>query len=170
MISFVTMTAGAVLLLANTTREGPTRRVADARGRFSLEVGAACQSMEDPVLGKLGGFALRCEPPAPAATLKAVAVDFPLPISLDDYVKNSTAAWERIWKIEERSETMLGGKRALRLVILQTTGADTKRLLKYFVASHQGGATVITLYAEPEAFAGRLVELEAIARSFQPGR
>jgi hypothetical protein len=148
---------------------GPPRRVQDARGRFSLEAPGEWQAIPDPVLEKLGGFALRRDQPAPAATLKAVAVDFPVPMSLEEYVGNSTSAYSAIWKVEERSKATLAGKRAVRLVMLQTLGEDTKRLLKYFVKSHRGGATVLTIAVDPAAFAGRLAEFEAIALSMKAG-
>jgi len=121
------------------------------------------------VLSRLGGLSLRRAEPAPVATLKAVAVEFPFEMDLDDYVENSTSAWKSIWKIEERSSVQLSGARAVRMVIVQETGSDVKRLLKYFVAT-QKGAVVLTLSVAPEAFAQRLPDFEAVARSLQLAR
>jgi hypothetical protein len=164
------LTAGLVLSLAAPAAADGPRRLQEGRGRFSLEAPPEWQQVEDVVLGKLGGLALRRDAPPPAATLKAVAVDFPVPSSLDEFVENSTGAYRTIWKIEERAAATLGGKKAVRMVIVQTLGADRKRLLKYFVASHPGGATVFTISVEPDAFAGRVAEFEAIAASLQFGR
>jgi len=156
------------LLAAGPSGESPQLgpRHRDGRGVFSVQVPAGWVTIEDVVFAKLGGMALRRESQPPAATLKAVAVDFPLPMSLDQYIENSTQAYQKIWKIEERSPVSLAGARAVRLVIVQTLGADTKRLLKYFVATPKG-AIVLTVSVSPEAFAGRLPEFEAIAGSLK---
>ena len=158
---------GAVLslvLAAPATADAPARRVSEGKNRFSLEVPAAWKQVEDAVLGPLGGLSFRRD--EPAATLKAVAADFPFEMDLKDYVENSTSAYRSIWTIEERASVTLGTAPAERMVIVQTIGADRKRLLKYFVA-RPGGVVVLTLGADPGAFAGSLAGFESIARSIQ---
>lgn len=162
------LVACLLLSVASPTSPSPAApgRVAEGRGRFSIELPAGWEPVEDVVFARLGGLSLRQTGPAPAATLKAVAVEFPLKIDLEEYVANSTLAYKAIWKIEERSTPQLAGARAVRLVIVQEIGPDVKRLLKYFVATEKG-AVVLTLAVTPEAFAQRLPDFEAIARSLQ---
>ncbi len=139
------------------------RRVADAAGRFGLRLPAGWDLLPDPLLDLLGGLSLK----SAGAVLKAVAVDLAPGVTLDDYVANSTAAYQSIWTVAERGESTLAGARALRLVIHQEAQGRRARLLKYFVARGAGGAVVLTFAADPEAF-GRLVPgLEAVAATLR---
>jgi hypothetical protein len=140
-------------------------RVADGRNVFSLELPTAWDNVHDAVFARLGGLSLRQAGP-PEATLKAVAVEHPFKMTLDEYIENSTIAYSEIWEVEERASVTLGGAPAVRMVIRQEIGANVTRLLKYFVATKKG-AVVITFATAPDSFAGSLAGFEAIGRTFQ---
>ena len=140
-------------------------RVTDGRQAFSLELPAEWESVEDVILAGLGGLSLRRAGP-PEATLKAVAVEHPFKMTLEDYIENSTRAYARIWKVDERTSLPLGGAPAVRMVILQEIGPNVTRQLKYYVATKKG-AIVITFGTTPEAFAASLDGFEAVARSLK---
>jgi hypothetical protein len=160
------MTSLIAGLVLSSTLAGPGS-VTDGKKVFTLELPTAWENVDDPVFSRLGGLSLRQAGP-PEATLKAVAVDHPFPMTLDEYIENSTLAYAKIWTIEERSSLTLSGAPAVRLVILQEIGPKTTRLLKYFVATKKG-AVVLTMASSPKDFASRLEGFEAIARSLKLG-
>lgn len=152
---------------------GPPRRIAESAQRFSLEVPgdwAVVPAEEDPVMARLGGLSLRRGAGPGEETLKAVAVEMRIADDVSEYADTSAGAYRSIWAVEKREDVTLAGARAVRLVVLQTIGAASTRLLKYFVALPERQAVVLTLAAPPDAFAARLEEFETIARSLQIAR
>lgn len=152
---------------------GPPRRHSETRQRFSLEVPrdwAVVPAEADPVMAKLGGISLRRGAAPREESLKAVAVEMLIADDVAEYADTSIGAYRAIWTIEQREDVTLGGARAVRLVILQSIGGATTRLLKYFVALPGKQAVVMTFAAPPDAFAGRLEAYEALARSLQLAR
>jgi len=151
-------------------KPGPPKRLSDSRERFSLEVTRDWEVVPpeaDPVMAKLGGISLARGTSPRQESLKAVAVEMLIADDLAEYVETSLGAYKSIWKIEQRGEVMLAGKKGVRLVILQTIGSATTRLLKYFVALPQKQALVMTFAAPPDAFAARLAAYEALAGSLR---
>jgi hypothetical protein len=97
-------------------------------------------------------------------TVKVVAADLQAGVTLDRYVEGSCAAWKSIWKIRESSKTTLAGERARRLVIDQTIGPATSRLLKVFVA-HAGKIYIVTCATEPAKFKAYAPRFDAVVAS-----
>lgn len=100
--------------------------------------------------------------------MKLVAAKLAGDGTLETYVAGSLAAWSAIWKVREDQPAQLGPLAARRLVIDQTIGNETTRLLKWF-ATQDGHVYVLTAYASPAAFAVRRAGYEAIAATFVPG-
>ncbi|MET0556354.1 MAG: hypothetical protein ABW221_25160 [Vicinamibacteria bacterium] len=152
---------------------GPARRLSDARGRFSLEAPgdwAVVPPEADPVMARLGGISLRRGAGPGEESLKAVAVEMLIADDLAEYVDTSVGAYRSIWQIEERGDVTLAGARGVRLVLLQTIGPATTRLLKYFLALPEKQVLVMTLAAPPGGFAARLASYEAVADSIEIAR
>jgi hypothetical protein len=152
---------------------GPPRRISESQKRFSLEVTsdwAVVPPEADPVMARLGGISLRRGTSPREESLKAVAVEMRIADDVAEYADASVGAYQSIWTIEQREDVTLAGRRAVRLVILQTMGTATTRLLKYFVGLPDKQAVVMTFAAPPDAFAARLAAYEVLVRSLQIGR
>lgn len=98
--------------------------------------------------------------------LKVAVAPLAAGLTLEAYVKNSVAAYEKLWVVHDRKATTLAGVPAVYLLLDQKVGPSTTRLVKYFLV-HEGQVLVVTGAAEPGAFDRYLPTFLAMVHSLK---
>lgn len=146
----------------------PAQPIIDKEGRFSLQIPGDWETQTDPILAFSAVKTGEGDDEDASEGIQIAVAKRVEGVDLDQYVKNSTQAYQTVWKLHEKKKTKLNGKTAVRTVITQRIGPMTTKVLKYFLMAGEH-VYVLSFAAPPDHFAADLPVFERIAASFRTG-